>query len=71
MLQCNIGAALPGSNKSGLSPAFVSSVRDKNIELSYSSQVALWTKDISAFEHSVCTLCVCLCACVMKIDRLL
>lgn len=55
LLQCNIGAVLPGSKKTGLSPAFVRSVRDKDVELSNSSLVALWTKDISSFENCVCT----------------
>ena len=53
LLQCSIGATLPGSKKTGLSPAFVSSVRDKAFELSYPLQIALWTKDISAFEQDV------------------
>lgn len=55
LLQCSIGAVLPGSNKTGLSPAFVSSIQAKVGELSYPSKVALWTKDISTFEHCVVT----------------
>jgi len=34
-------------------------MKEKGFELGYPLKVALWTKDISAFEH-----CVCMLACV-------
>lgn len=57
LLCCSIAAPSPGSNKLGLSPLFVQAVQDIVHKLSYQAKLALWTKELSAFENHV-SVCV-------------
>jgi len=63
LLVCSIAAPLPGSTKHGLSPLFVHSVQYIIHKLSYQAKLALWTKELSAFENHV-YLCVRVHACM-------
>ncbi|XP_065904372.1 Fanconi anemia group C protein-like isoform X2 [Dysidea avara] len=57
LLGCSIAAPSPGSAKHGLSPQFVHSVQDIIHKLSYQAKLALWMKELSAFEnHVMCTI---------------